>query len=644
MMKLARLSLSGKIIALVLITVVVVSGATFGAAYHFFSKGFDEQSEKTIDLTSAAIQQTLNDMMDEVKMHAVSFASRPDLAEAVEKKDTARVQAIGKELMTNNKLEVLTIADSEGKVVGRGHSPKVGDSIANQINVKKALAGEASVGIEEGTVVKFSLRSGAPIKINGRIVGTITPGIDLSSKTTFVDGIKKQFNVECTLFKSDERVSTTVEKDGKRVIGSKMDNPRVIETVLRKGQKLLDVNTIEGKSYNGAYWPIVGADGKTAGMLFAGSDRSLIEKISRTTFSAVLISVVLIGLLMVVLSYWLGRSIIRPMLNGMTYLNQSALMVSDAAGQVFSASRQLAAKTAEQAATIEETASALEEISSMTRQNAENSRQANQLMGGTRETVSRASESMEKLTVSMAEISRASEETSKIIKTIDEIAFQTNLLALNAAVEAARAGEAGAGFAVVADEVRNLAMRAADAAKNTANLIEGTVQKVKDGSSLVEKTESEFRELAISVDKSSELVGEITEASNEQAQGIEQVNTATSEMDKVVQQSAANAEESASASEQMNGQAEQMKGLVTELVGLVRGANGRKGIQAAGSTVKKNFGSKGAAAPSDVLSVIGKKPMRPPPRDAAKGVIRQRKREKNPEQMIPLNDKEFADF
>ena len=104
---------------------------------------------------------------------------------------------------------------------------------------------------------------------------------------------------------------------------------------------------------------------------------------------------------------------------------------------------------------------------------------------------------MDKLTTSMGEISKASEETSKIIKTIDEIAFQTNLLALNAAVEAARAGEAGAGFAVVADEVRNLAMRAAEAAKNTANLIEGTVKKVKDGSELVGQTEKEFREVAL---------------------------------------------------------------------------------------------------------------------------------------------------
>ncbi len=185
--------------------------------------------------------------------------------------------------------------------------------------------------------------------------------------------------------------------------------------------------------------------------------------------------------------------------------------------------------------------------------------------------VTSANESMEKLTVSMEDISKASEETFKIIKTIDEIAFQTNLLALNAAVEAARAGEAGAGFAVVADEVRNLAMRAADAAKNTAQLIEGTVKKINDGSELVSITNGEFKQVSQSAAKVGSLIAEISEASKEQSNGIEQVNIAISEMDKVVQQNAANAEESASASEEMHAQAEQLREYVRNLLVLIAG-------------------------------------------------------------------------
>ena len=212
----------------------------------------------------------------------------------------------------------------------------------------------------------------------------------------------------------------------------------------------------------------------------------------------------------------------------------------------------------------------------MTKQTADNSAQADNLMKKANQVIAEANQSMTELTYSMDEISKASEQTSKIIKTIDEIAFQTNLLALNAAVEAARAGEAGAGFAVVADEVRNLALRAADAARNTAELIEGTVKRVNDGAGLVEKTNTEFTKVAESASKVGELVSEITAASKEQAQGIEEVNRAVSEMDKVTQQNAANAEESASASEEMSAQAEEMKSYVNDLVALVDGKTGQQ--------------------------------------------------------------------
>ena len=200
-------------------------------------------------------------------------------------------------------------------------------------------------------------------------------------------------------------------------------------------------------------------------------------------------------------------------------LNLSSDSIASASGQVSSASQQLAEGSSEQAASIEETSASLEEMSSMTKQNAENAGQADNLMKEATRVVETSNASMDELTTAMEEISKASVETSKIIKTIDEIAFQTNLLALNAAVEAARAGEAGAGFAVVASEVRNLAMRAADAAQNTSDLIAGTVKKVKNGGDLVTRTNDDFSKVAESTAKVNELVGEIAAASKEQAQG-----------------------------------------------------------------------------------------------------------------------------
>jgi methyl-accepting chemotaxis protein len=275
------------------------------------------------------------------------------------------------------------------------------------------------------------------------------------------------------------------------------------------------------------------------------------------------------------LAYFMSRSIARPVNRIVQDLYRGTDQVSAASRQVSSASQTLAEGASQQAAGLEETSSSMEEMSSMTRQNADNARQANILMGETSRVVEEADQAMGELNGSMRDISKSSEETAKIIKTIDEIAFQTNLLALNAAVEAARAGEAGAGFAVVADEVRNLAMRAAEAAKNTAILIEESVQKIKTGTQIVERTNQAFGQVNSEAKKIKQLVGEIAAASQEQAQGIEQSNRAISEMNRIVQSNAASAEESAAASEEMYGQAEFMKSTVSNLSLLIAGLKGR---------------------------------------------------------------------
>jgi len=359
---------------------------------------------------------------------------------------------------------------------------------------------------------------------------------------------------------------------------------------------------------------------------------------SSTVMVIGLVVALVVGL---ILAFYITVSITRPIRLVIEGLTLGSQQVASASGQVSSASQSLAEGSSQQAASIEETSSSLEEISSMTKQNSENASQADLLMKEANAVVTKANFSMSQLTTSMDDISKASDETSKIIKTIDEIAFQTNLLALNAAVEAARAGEAGAGFAVVAEEVRNLAMRSAEAAKNTANLIEGTVTKVRDGSALVKKTNEEFTQVAESSAKVGELVGEIAAASREQSSGIEQVNIAVSEMDKVIQQNAANAEESASASEEMNAQAETMNDFVNDLVGLVEGkmaVSGGRQIRGPSSykTKSKQIRSKDVKAVSHTASAHGGK---------ARQLAHPRKGEVRPDQVIPFDDDDdFTSF
>jgi methyl-accepting chemotaxis protein len=345
------------------------------------------------------------------------------------------------------------------------------------------------------------------------------------------------------------------------------------------------------------------------------------------------------------------RGIMRPLRAVIHGLTEGSEQVASASSQISSASQSLAEGASEQAAGLEETSSSIEEMASMTRQNADNATQANTLMAETGRVVNEANHSMAELTGSMKEISTASEETAKIIKTIDEIAFQTNLLALNAAVEAARAGEAGAGFAVVADEVRNLAMRAAEAAKNTANLIEGSVKKIKNGSDLVSKTNEDFAKVATGSKKVGELVGEIAAASQEQAQGIDQINKAVSEMDKVVQRNAASAEESASASGEMNAQAGLLKGFVSDLVALV-GESGNGTLANADSPACRRQGLRLPAGQAG--SAESKKPDRKA--RSQKNILarvekeRESKRiphkgnEATPEQVIPLEGEGFSEF
>ncbi|HBC74369.1 MAG: hypothetical protein A2008_03875 [Candidatus Wallbacteria bacterium GWC2_49_35] len=238
--------------------------------------------------------------------------------------------------------------------------------------------------------------------------------------------------------------------------------------------------------------------------------------------------------------------------------------VSSSSSQISKGSQALAQGASEQASALEEVSSSLHQMNSMAKQNAANAKEGQNLTISARTSTERGVDSMKKMSVAINLIKDSSNNTAKILKTIDEIAFQTNLLALNAAVEAARAGDAGKGFAVVADEVRNLAMRSAEAAKNTARMIEESVKHANNGVHINEEVMKNLDEINGQVRKVNEFMSEISAASEQQSEGINQINSAVAQMNQVTQQNAAYSEESASASQELTYQADQMKNMIMQ--------------------------------------------------------------------------------
>ena len=282
-----------------------------------------------------------------------------------------------------------------------------------------------------------------------------------------------------------------------------------------------------------------------------------------------LLSTVILLILVAAVVWLISRSVSQPVEAIVGALRTTAHRTADAASQVSTSAQSLSQGATEQAASLEETSASMEEMSSMTRRNAEHSKAAAGVMAQVHERVGASNAALGSMVASMNEIQSSSQQVARIIKTIDEIAFQTNILALNAAVEAARAGEAGMGFAVVAGEVRNLAQRSAQAARDTAELIDTSIARTQTGGQHLEQVARSIADITDSVDRVKVLVDEVNMASGQQAQGIDQVAQAIVQMEQVTQTTAATAEESAAASEELNAQARSAMAVVTRLESLV---------------------------------------------------------------------------
>ncbi|MEI6258936.1 MAG: methyl-accepting chemotaxis protein [Deltaproteobacteria bacterium] len=603
-------------------------------------KAMNEQSTLNIakslsDLTQMLLQEEIklakdlavgNTTIDvAAKVSETGIAGSDADIERLERKLVNAMKEIGENY------ESIIVCNSEGIVyadsVGGGNK---GTSVKDRQYFQDAKASKinVSIAVKSKTTGKPIVPICVPVLSPS---GQFASAIVINLKIDILSEKFLSFKVGTTgyPFMVDRNGLVIVHPNPKHILELNMTNLKGMKLITDKmlgHQTGVEAYTFEGIEKIAAFTP-VGLTGWSIGVTqptveFMGSVIALRK-------AMILVSIVFLGIALTVI-WFFSHSISRPIHQIIQGLNEGADQVASSAGEVSSASLTLAEGSSEQAASIEETSASLEEMSSMTKQNANNSGQAHILMKEAAASVQTASASMSELTASMSDILKASDETSKIIKTIDEIAFQTNLLALNAAVEAARAGEAGAGFAVVADEVRNLALRAAEAAKTTASLIEGTSKKVREGSEYVNRSNAVFSRVADSTSKIRDLISEIAAASSEQAKGIEQVNIAVSEMDKITQQNAATAEESASASEEMSAQAEQMKDIVSDLVALISGETTTQLIQPQMVHPRKS--------PKSIRTSINPKNL---PSKQTRFPLR---KEVHPDEIIPFDEKDFKDF
>src|SRR5574340_568807 len=440
----------------------------------------------------------------------------------------------------------------------------LGDSIHRLIHVEmktQFLAGEVknavsdAISLERGIMVRAFMKDHATIqKYNGQFRETLVQyGKYLSEIAPMLDSeearrmCEKLQTTQAGLTQNHEELLRLVDS-GQTEAANKLFAERLIPMEAEAGDMADRLMRAEGEST-------------------ATVAKSTEASVAQSRWVTILM--LGLSLLVAVVVVYIVRRINKDLRLAVSELSEGAVQTASAAMQVSSSSQSLAQGSSEQAASLEETSASSEEINSMARKNSENSRSAAELVTQSQQKFMEANRSLEHIVTAMGEINTQSDRISKIIKVIDEIAFQTNILALNAAVEAARAGEAGMGFAVVADEVRNLAQRAAQAARETSDLIEESAGKVAGGKQKLDQVSRAVGSVTASAEQVRMLVEQVGESNQQQKNGIEQIARAVSQMEQVTQQVASNAEEGAAAGQEMTGQASSVREVVERLQELV---------------------------------------------------------------------------
>ena len=573
------MKIAGKILTLSIVSVLVTSLGLFFTSRYYTNIAFDGESIKAISSAKKVVDNYIENLKEKYLQAGTLIASNKDIVDAITAKNADSLRPLLVQAMKISGAHFITVSDEKGIVIARSHSEKAGDTVANQANVVKALAGETNVGIEPGTVVKFSLRAGCPVRVDGKIVGVVTIGISLA-EPEFVDKVKSFTDLENTIFEQDTRLITTIMKDGKRVVGTKMDNPKVLDTVLAKGEIFIAQNLILGRPYVTAYWPIRDPNGKISGMFFVGKLLEVVEAEKKKVSMAVLAVTAVLALIMICLAWLVVRGITRPLhkmidmvkdiaegdgdltkrlvverkdeigeVSG--YINQfieniqgvvkrisaNSTMIAASSDQLSSIATELssgaedtsqraanvATASEEMSANLNNVAAAMEQSSTNTNMVASAAEEMTSTINDIAENAARArnisSKAVDQAKLAserMEDLGAAAKKIGMVTEAITEISEQTNLLALNATIEAARAGEAGKGFAVVANEIKDLARQTAQATLNIKN-------QIVDVQRTTEASVSEINQI-------SEVISGVNDTVATIAAAVEEQNVATREI------------------------------------------------------------------------------------------------------------------
>lgn len=646
---------------LLMLTVAVLLSSSIN--YLSSTRTIDRVLGDLCDNSLNILDVTVTNYIPKSKEIAETLGRSDELSKAISLKDSEKIEKIMSELVYENKFDVeyITITDTNGDVIVRSYNDEKGDSILNQSNVSEAIKGNVTTVIAPGTLIKLAVRTGAPAKWNGEVVGVVSVSFPFDD-AVILDTLKGISGNEYSIYLNDERINTTLHEGGKRAVGTRLD-PKIAKVVLEENEEVVQKTVIFGVKYMAQYKPLMDFDNKAIGIIATAVP---IENIRKEQASAITILVfALIGLFIIgtiLIISMTKRIISRPigaLTKGITRLstgmldiaidhrstdelgtladalrttistlklyvgdissnlelmasgdmsheitqdyigdfvpiknslerisdslNQALASITLAADQVNSGADQVALGAqslsqgaTEQASSIEQLSASIIEVSAQVDENAKNVQIANESIGDADRGIRISNDHMQEMLLAMNEINESSSQIGKIIKVIDDIAFQTNILALNAAVEAARAGSAGKGFAVVADEVRNLASKSADAAKQTTDLIESSVESVKRGTGIAEETALALEEVGKQAGMIVDTIGKINEASNDQAVALRQITQGIDQISAVVQTNSATSEESAAASQELSGQAATLQQEVSQFK--LRNVSAKRGI------------------------------------------------------------------